>query len=156
MNFFVKNLFSKCEHIRIKLRIYSHLLNKSLTENFIFCVVNIIGFTTESCKFFFKKSFSRILYTNQHVTQISIHFPLQKSIFGIFERARTFSTGIIARQSIYYQNIQHSSNFYWLKKSLETCRFVDKLLRDTFYCRQTLFAGDGRFVAYKHEENRTL
>ena len=28
-----------------------HLLNKSFTENFIFCVVNIIGFTTESYKF---------------------------------------------------------------------------------------------------------
>ena len=54
MNFSFQNLFSKCEHIRIKLRIYSHLLNKSLTENFIFCVVNIIGFTTESCKFFLK------------------------------------------------------------------------------------------------------
>ena len=49
MDFFIKNLFSKCERDRIKLRIYSHLLNKSLTENFIFCVVNIIGFTTESC-----------------------------------------------------------------------------------------------------------
>ena len=44
MNFSIKNFFNKCEHIRIKLRIYSHLLNKSLTENFIFCVVNIIGF----------------------------------------------------------------------------------------------------------------
>ena len=32
---FIKNVFSKCEHIRIKLRIYSHLSNKSLTENFI-------------------------------------------------------------------------------------------------------------------------
>ena len=32
MDFFVKNLFSKCEHIRIKLRIYSHSLNKSLTD----------------------------------------------------------------------------------------------------------------------------
>ena len=36
MDFFIKNLFSKCERDRIKLRIYSHLLNKSLTENFIF------------------------------------------------------------------------------------------------------------------------
>ena len=50
MNFFVKNLFTKFEHIRIKLQIYSHLLNKSLTENFIFCVVNIIGFTAKSRK----------------------------------------------------------------------------------------------------------
>ena len=47
MNFSVKNLFSKCEHIRIKLRIYSHLLSKSFTKNFIFCVANIAGFTTE-------------------------------------------------------------------------------------------------------------
>ena len=62
MNFSVKNLFSKCEHIRIKLRIYSHLLNKSLTENFIFCVVNIIGFTTESCKFFFKPNCQSLVY----------------------------------------------------------------------------------------------
>ena len=37
MNFFVKNLFSKCKNIRIKLRIYSYLSNKSLTENFFFC-----------------------------------------------------------------------------------------------------------------------
>ena len=38
MNFLVKKLFSKCEHIRVKLRIYSHLLNKSLAENFPFFV----------------------------------------------------------------------------------------------------------------------
>ena len=62
MNFFVKNLFTKFEHIRIKLQIYSHLLNKSLTENFIFCVVNIIGFTTESCKFFFKPNCQSLVY----------------------------------------------------------------------------------------------
>ena len=56
MNFFVKNLFSKCEHIRIKLLIYSHLLNKLITENFIFCVMNYVGFTTEIGKFFFKRN----------------------------------------------------------------------------------------------------
>ena len=62
MNFFLKNLFSKCEHIRTKLQIYSHLLIKSLTENFIFCVVNIIGFPTEFCKFFFKPNCQTLLY----------------------------------------------------------------------------------------------
>ena len=56
MNFFVKNLFSKCEHIRIKLLIYSHLLNKLITENFIFCVMNYVGFTAEIGKFFFKRN----------------------------------------------------------------------------------------------------
>ena len=38
MNFLFRNLFSKCEHIRIKLRIYSYLLNKFLTEIFILFV----------------------------------------------------------------------------------------------------------------------
>ena len=62
MNFFVRNLFNKCEHIHIKLRICSHLLNKSLAENFTFCVVNIISFTTESCKFFFKPNSKSLVY----------------------------------------------------------------------------------------------
>ena len=44
---------------------------------------------------------SRILYINQHLAQISIQSPLQKSIFGMFERSRTFSTGIIVWKSIY-------------------------------------------------------
>ena len=62
MNFFAKNLFSNCEYIRIKLRIYSHLLNKFLSENFIFYVVNIIGFTTGSCKFLFKPNCHPVTY----------------------------------------------------------------------------------------------
>ena len=62
MGFSVKNLFSKCERIPIKLRMYSHLLTKSLTENFIFCVVNIIGFTIESCNFFFKPNWQSLTY----------------------------------------------------------------------------------------------
>ena len=39
MKFSVKDFFSKCEQILKKLRIYSHLLKKSLTENFILCAV---------------------------------------------------------------------------------------------------------------------
>ena len=35
----MKDFFSKCDQIRWKQRIWSHLLNKSLTENFIFCAV---------------------------------------------------------------------------------------------------------------------
>ena len=37
MRFFIKDFFSKCDQIRRKLRIWSHLLKKSLMENFIFC-----------------------------------------------------------------------------------------------------------------------
>ena len=38
-NFFIKDFFSKWDQIRRKLRIWSHLLRRSLIENFIFCAV---------------------------------------------------------------------------------------------------------------------
>ena len=37
--FSIKDFFSKYDQIRMKLRIWPHLLKKSLVENFIFCVV---------------------------------------------------------------------------------------------------------------------
>ena len=36
---FQKYFFSKCDQVRRKLRNWSHLLKRSLTENFIFCAV---------------------------------------------------------------------------------------------------------------------
>ena len=39
MKFYFKDFFSKCDQIRRKPRIWSHLLKKSLMENFIFCAV---------------------------------------------------------------------------------------------------------------------
>ena len=39
MNFSIKDFFSKSDQIRSFLRIWSHLLSKSLMENFIFCAV---------------------------------------------------------------------------------------------------------------------
>ena len=35
----MKDFFSICDQIRRKLRIWSHLLRKSLMENFIFCAM---------------------------------------------------------------------------------------------------------------------
>ena len=43
MKFPIKNFFSKQDQIRRKLRIWSHLLKKSLTENFIFCAVSLVS-----------------------------------------------------------------------------------------------------------------
>ena len=37
--FYIKDFLSKCDQIRSFLRIWSHLLKKSLMENFIFCAV---------------------------------------------------------------------------------------------------------------------
>ena len=41
MKFSIKDFFSKCDQIRRKLRIWLHLLKKSLMENFFFCAVNV-------------------------------------------------------------------------------------------------------------------
>ena len=56
MKFSFKDFFSKCDQIRSFLRIWSHLLKKSLTENFIFCAVTIT-FRSEGTeqRFFGKK-----------------------------------------------------------------------------------------------------
>ena len=43
MKFSIKDFFGKCDQIRSFLRIWSHLLKKSLMENFIFCTVNVSG-----------------------------------------------------------------------------------------------------------------
>ena len=39
MKFSIKDFLCKCDQIHRKLRIWSHLLKKSLMENFIFCAV---------------------------------------------------------------------------------------------------------------------
>ena len=39
MKFSIKDFFIECDQIRSCLRIWSHLIKKSLMENFIFCVV---------------------------------------------------------------------------------------------------------------------
>ena len=60
MKFSIKDLFSKCDQIRRKLRIWSHLLQKSWIENFIFCAVCVPlrdhSFSTYA-KFFKKLTF---------------------------------------------------------------------------------------------------
>ena len=39
MKFSIKDFFSKCDPIRRKVRIWSHLLKKPFMENFSFCTV---------------------------------------------------------------------------------------------------------------------
>ena len=42
MKFSIIDFFSKCDQIRSFLRIWSHLLKKSIMENFVFCAVRTI------------------------------------------------------------------------------------------------------------------
>ena len=48
MKFSIKDFFSKCDQICRFLRIWPHLLHKSLIENFIFCAVSLIAFMVKT------------------------------------------------------------------------------------------------------------
>ena len=66
MKFSIKYFFSKCEQILRKLRICSHLLNKTLMENVIFCAVYVLkkhgeNVDNPSVKIYVKKE-NRIIF----------------------------------------------------------------------------------------------
>ena len=42
MKFFIKGFFSKCDQISSFLRIWSHLMKRSLIKNFIFCAMKVL------------------------------------------------------------------------------------------------------------------
>ena len=50
MKFSIKDFFSKCDQIRSFLRIWSHLLKKSLIESFIFCAVLLMKIADHKLK----------------------------------------------------------------------------------------------------------
>ena len=55
----MKDFFSKCDQIPKKLRIWSHLVKKSLMENVIFCVVK---FFIENERNRSQKNFQRLIF----------------------------------------------------------------------------------------------
>ena len=82
MKLSIKDFSSKFDQIRRKLRIWSHLLKKSLIENFIFCTVIIIlwgwhlkGWGAAICKSIFaKKKFPEFLELQLQIYQIFTKF----------------------------------------------------------------------------------
>ena len=71
MKFSIKDFFSKCDQIRWYLQIWSHLLKKSLMENFIFCVV-----------FGARESYST---TTEYLTKSSLRNIEIKTFANVFE-----------------------------------------------------------------------
>ena len=67
--FSIKDFCSKCDQIRVKLRIWSHLLQKSLMENFFFvqCTFRLRKLFWETKVFLFFKFFSEngLISSNQ-------------------------------------------------------------------------------------------
>ena len=64
--FSIKNFSSKCDQIHRKLRIWSHLLEKFLMENFIFCAVGKLGSESAS-EFCFFNIRSKVYFNSENV-----------------------------------------------------------------------------------------
>ena len=67
MMFSIKDFFSKCYQIRRKLRIWSHVMKKSLMENIVFCEVLVEHLSTNQ---------SKVLLENQIQTDVSRYYIL--------------------------------------------------------------------------------
>ena len=70
MKFSIKEFFSKCDQIRRKLRIWSHLLKKSLMGNFIFCAVHfpegkVLSYWSSHWQVLLEAPFLRILKSSE-------------------------------------------------------------------------------------------
>ena len=98
MKFSIKDFFSKCDQIRRKLRIWSHLLKKSLIENFIFCTV-----TERVAVIYFLKD---TLFISWEIMQSSIVWVILSAVICLFPKkvvATRFFRGVI---TISLENLQ--------------------------------------------------
>ena len=77
MKFFIMDFFSKCDQIHTFLWIWSHLLKKSLMENFFFFSV-MDAWTTNNYVPSFKKASSRFIDGNTFLTFLHLFTALHK------------------------------------------------------------------------------
>ena len=76
VKFSMKDYLSKCDQIRSFLRIWSHVLKKSLMENFIFCAVTATWLLNLSAELILPKqvSFATIQNFNGYSLQVPVIF----------------------------------------------------------------------------------
>ena len=91
MKFSIKDFSSKCNQIRRKLRIWSHLLEKSLMENFVFCAVHIAK--QFACTFYIKVYY----YISNSNVSFEIFFFLVSSTCALPLRWNKFLIGFKSR-----------------------------------------------------------
>ena len=127
-------------------------LNTFFVENFIFCVVNIIGFNTQSCKCFFKRNCQSVIY----FTSINIWHRLVSSL--LFRKqflAWWYGLDISAQELLHDNILLEHRTFFKLPlveevsgKLLVNC--LPKQLLDTV-TRGILFIVKGDFLLVKQD-----
>ena len=83
MKFSIQNFFSKCDQIRIFLRIWSHLLRKSLMENFIFCTF------CDHKELMNLQTYSELLFLSAHLCPL---YCLQVVLMYLYESSADIQT----------------------------------------------------------------
>ena len=79
--FFIKDFFHKCDQVRRKLRIWSHLLKKYLMENFIFSEVLLLNLKKNRLNFLLKNAVILVKYLRGFkVQQLNSNFLSQPLI----------------------------------------------------------------------------
>ena len=85
MKFSIKDFFSKCGQIRSFLWIWSHLLKKSLIENFIFFAVNILAFPNHFIKMSHLQQSQSILDSSWGRNSCRDYQELEQGSFYLFD-----------------------------------------------------------------------
>ena len=100
MKFSIKDFFSKCDQIRSKLRIWSHLPKKCLMENFTFCLME--NFTI---RLFYRSSHGdvtfKICYLIKHKWIFT--FPDNLAIFRYCHHTLTFFVNLYQHSFYLYR-----------------------------------------------------
>ena len=110
MKFSIKHFFSKCDQIHRKLRIWSHLLKKSLIENFVYCAVIMVldGFIFNwYILILYKSQFSNVFYKIQ--ARLLWHFNQTFGIKSLVSDAKSLSLVALV-SDVLMDNRRESSN----------------------------------------------
>ena len=118
MKFFIKYFFSKCDQIRKKLRIGSHLLKKPLLENFIFWVV-------ENCKDAENQTFTNEFNLS---SQYQNHVRIKRSLIYTKKTLDKKRIWRFQPSKAYMRNLQEFSIYVIIFK----LTFQDTQVRDIF------------------------
>ena len=124
--FFIKDFFHKCDQMRRKLRIWSHLLKKYLMENFIFCTVLWLPYTLPVALLLINFDFAFLM-----LVFIEIDFTVEKHYFirRFIVLLNTFTWSAL-KDHLYLIKLQHSLK-YSCSIHFQMCLSVYDLLADT-------------------------
>ena len=147
----MKDIFSKCDQIHRKLRIWSHSLKKSLMENFIFCSVLFADQLTLFFLFSFRELFLQIFATSVTRQYKAAHYKAAE-LTNFMIQCDIYVTGRTSKTSFTKENIIEVDTYN--KAAFPLKVFVESLAQITVFANTFSFSlininqniGDSNFV----------